>query len=153
MGFYFHLGRLATERINRILADEPTVVPLAHKTMRGYLTGFIDLVCEYRGKFYILDYKTNFLGDALADYQTDNLLAAMQAHNYGLQYWIYTLVLHRHLQNRLASYRYQDHFGGVMYLFVRGMAPDIPGSGVFAASPDYEKVVALDLAIGGSEDE
>jgi exodeoxyribonuclease V beta subunit len=152
MGFYFHLGRLATERINTVLADEPTVVPLSHKTMRGYLTGFIDLVCEYRDKFYILDYKTNFLGDTLADYQGDRLLAAMQAHNYGLQYWIYTLVLHRHLHNRLANYRYQDHFGGVMYLFVRGMAPDVPGNGVFTAFPDYEKVLALDLAVGGAED-
>ncbi len=62
MGFYFHLGLLVTERINEILADEPTVVPLAHRTMRGYLTGFIDLVCEFAGKYYILDYKTNFLG-------------------------------------------------------------------------------------------
>ncbi len=153
MGFYFHLGLLATERINEILAGEPTVVPLAHKTMRGYLTGFIDLVCEFAGKYYILDYKTNFLGDVLADYQTDKLIAAMQSHNYGLQYWIYSLVLHRHLQNRIADYRYHDHFGGVMYLFVRGMTPDIPGSGVFATLPDYEKVLALDRAVGGLADE
>lgn len=153
MGFYFHLGLLATERINAILAGEPTVVPLAHRTMRGYLTGFIDLVCKFGGKYYILDYKTNFLGDVLADYQADKLVAAMQSHNYGLQFWIYTLVLHRHLQNLLPEYRYHDHFGGVMYLFVRGMAPDIPGSGVFSTLPDYEKVLALDRAIGGREDE
>ncbi len=93
------------------------------------------------------------MGDALADYQADKLLAAMQAHNYGLQYWIYTLVLHRHLQNLLPDYRYHDHFGGVMYLFVRGMTPDIPGSGVFATLPDYEKVLALDRAVGGHADE
>ncbi len=153
MGFYFHLGLLATERINAILAGDPTVVPLAHKAMRGYLTGFIDLICEFAGKYYILDYKTNYLGDTLADYQTDKLTAAMQAHNYGLQYWIYTLVLHRHLQNRIDDYRYHDHFGGVLYLFVRGMAPDIPGSGVFATLPDYEKVLALDRAAGGHADE
>jgi len=153
MGFYFHLGLLETERINTILAGEPTLVPLSHKTMRGYLTGFIDLVCEFAGKYYILDYKTNFLGGALADYQSDKLTAAMQSHNYGLQYWIYTLVLHRHLQNLLNDYRYQDHFGGVMYLFVRGMTPEIPGSGVFAALPDYEKVLALDRAVGGDADE
>ncbi|MBU1567207.1 MAG: exodeoxyribonuclease V subunit beta [Proteobacteria bacterium] len=153
MGFYYHLGLLATERINEILAGEQTVVPLAHKTMRGYLTGFIDLVCEFSGKYYVLDYKTNFLGDSLADYQTDKLIAAMQSHNYGLQYWIYTLVLHRHLQNYFEDYRYQDHFGGVMYLFVRGMTPDTPGSGVFAALPDYEKVLALDRAVGGHEND
>jgi exodeoxyribonuclease V beta subunit len=151
MGFYFHLSRLTTARINEILADERTVVPLGHRVMRGYLTGFIDLVCATGGRYYILDYKTNFLGETLADYRGENLTAAMQSHNYGLQYWIYTLVLHRHLRNRQADYRYQDHFGGVMYLFVRGMAPDIPGSGVFTARPAHEKLVALDRAIGGSD--
>ena len=153
MGFYFHLSRLDTDRINTILADEPTVTPLSHKVMRGYLTGFVDLICEYQGKYYILDYKTNLLGESMNDYGPDNLVAAMQSHNYGLQYWIYTLVLHRHLQNLKPDYRYEDHFGGVMYLFVRGMSPDIPGSGVYSVLPDYTRLRELDLAIGGAEDE
>ena len=153
MGFYFHLSRLATEQINAILVDEPTVTRLGHKEMRGYLTGFVDLICEYGGKYYILDYKTNFLGESMADYRPDKLVSAMQSHNYGLQYWIYTLVLHRHLQNLRPDYRYEQHFGGVMYLFVRGMSPEIPGSGVFSTLPDYHKLLELDLAIGGAEDE
>ncbi|NOR23476.1 MAG: exodeoxyribonuclease V subunit beta, partial [Desulforhopalus sp.] len=153
MGFYFHLSRLDTDRINTILADEPTVTPLSHKVMRGYLTGFVDLICEYQGKYYILDYKTNLLGESMNDYGPDNLVAAMQSHNYGLQYWIYTLILHRHLQNLKPEYRYEDHFGGVMYLFVRGMSPDIPGSGVYSVLPDYTRLRELDLAIGGAEDE
>ncbi len=153
MAFYFHLGVLATEKVNAILANETTFLPLGHKTMRGYLTGFIDLVVEFGGKFYIIDYKTNFLGNNLSDYHFDKLSAAMQSHNYGLQYWVYTLVLHRHLQNLLEDYRYSDHFGGVMYLFLRGMHVDIPGSGVFTAFPEYQKVLALDRAIGGSDNE
>jgi exodeoxyribonuclease V beta subunit len=153
MGFYFHLSRLATDRINALLADEPTVAPLGHKMMRGYLTGFVDLICEHHGKFYIMDYKTNFLGELMADYGPDQLVAAMQSHNYGLQYWIYTLVLHRHLQNVLPDYQYEQHFGGVKYLFVRGMSPDIPGSGVYSTLPDYHKLLELDLAIGGAEND
>jgi exodeoxyribonuclease V beta subunit len=153
MGFYYHLSYLATDRINTILADEETVAPLGHKTMRGYLTGFVDLICQYDGKYYILDYKTNFLGELMSDYQPDKLVAAMQSHNYGLQYWIYTLVLHRHLQNVLPDYDYEVDFGGVRYLFVRGMSPDIPGSGVFSTVPDFAKLQELDLAIGGVEDE
>lgn len=153
MGFYFHLSRLETDRINAILADEPTVTPLSHKVMRGYLTGFVDLICEYGGKYYIFDYKTNLLGESMSDYEPEKLVATMQSHNYGLQYWIYTLILHRHLQNLKEDYRYQDHFGGVMYLFVRGMSPDIPGSGVYSSLPDYEKLLELDLAIGGAENE
>lgn len=150
--FSYRLGRTATEKINQILADEPTVVPVGHRTLQGYLTGFVDLVCEYGGKFYILDYKTNFLGQTLDAYRPGSLTAAMQAHNYGLQYWIYTLVLHRHLANVLPGYSYRDHFGGVFYLFVRGMVPENPGSGVFAALPDHRTLAALDLATGGRGD-
>ncbi len=153
MGFYFHLSRLATDRINALLADEPTVAPLSHRVMRGYLTGFVDLICEYGGKYYILDYKTNFLGELLDDYTSEKLVEAMQSHNYGLQYWIYTLVLHRHLQNLLPDYSYEEHFGGVRYLFVRGMCPEFPGSGVYATIPDYHKLLELDRIIGGVEND
>ncbi|GAB6192699.1 exodeoxyribonuclease V subunit beta [Desulfocastanea catecholica] len=153
MAFYFHLSRLATDRINDLLAEEPTFVPLGHKVMRGYLTGFVDLICAYDGKYYILDYKTNFLGELQGDYAPDKLVAAMQAHNYGLQYWIYTLVLHRHLHNCVPGYNYAHHFGGVRYLFVRGMDPRIAGSGVYAALPAYDKVVQLDLALGGGDND
>lgn len=153
MGFYFQISRLASETINAILADEPTVAPLGYKEMRGYLTGFVDLICQYEGKYYIFDYKTNFLGELMADYGSDNLVEAMQSHNYGLQYWIYTLVLHRHLQNLLPDYHYEQNFGGVMYLFVRGMSPALPGSGVYYTRPDYAKLQQLDLAIGGADDE
>ncbi len=149
MGFYFHLSRLATDRINDLLAEEPTFVPLGHKVMCGYLTGFVDLICAYAGKYYILDYKTNFLGELMGDYAPGQLVAAMQSHNYGLQYWIYTLVLHRHLQNSVPDYSYAHHFGGVRYLFVRGMDPGIPGSGVYAALPEYDTVLRLDLVLGG----
>ncbi|MGB3210193.1 MAG: exodeoxyribonuclease V subunit beta [Desulforhopalus sp.] len=153
MGFYYHISHLATDRVNALLMDEPTVVPLGHKEMRGYLTGFVDLITEYGGKYYILDYKTNYLGELMSDYGSDNLVAAMQSHNYGLQYWIYTVVLHKHLQNLLPDYRYEQHFGGVMYLFVRGMVPEIPGSGVYSTLPDYDKLIELDRVIGGAEDE
>lgn len=150
-GFYFSLTTLVTDQINEILADEPTVAPISHKVMRGYLTGFIDLICEYEGKFYLFDYKTNYLGDLLSDYRADKLVPAMQAHNYGLQYWIYTLVLHRYLQHVLPEYDYLEHFGGVRYLFVRGMIPSLPGNGVYEALPDFNILQQLDLAIGGRE--
>jgi exodeoxyribonuclease V beta subunit len=153
MGFCFQLRCQSTERINTILAEESTFTPLGYKSMRGYLTGFIDLICQYDGKYYILDYKTNFLGEMMADYGAAQLTAAMQAHNYGLQYWIYALVLHRHLQNLLPDYHYERCFGGVRYLFVRGMTPALPGSGVYHTLPDYEKLQQLDRAIGGAENE
>lgn len=149
MPFYFHISWLETKKINEILAGEATVVPLSHKVMQGYLTGFVDLVCEHNGRYFILDYKTNFLGNHLNDYHGDKLVTAMASHNYGLQYWIYTLVLHRHLQNVLPHYSYDHHFGGVLYLFVRGMVPAASGSGVFFTLPSAELLARLDSAVGG----
>ncbi len=149
MPFYFHMDHMETEALNVILQDEPTVVPLSHRTMRGYLTGFVDLFFEHDGRYYILDYKTNYLGDKCTDYSEDKLVQAMASHNYGLQYWIYTLVLHKHLQNMTADYDYETHFGGVMYLFVRGMVPEIPGSGVYFTRPSLELLLDLEDAVGG----
>jgi exodeoxyribonuclease V beta subunit len=67
----------------------------------------------------------------------------MKEHNYGLQYWIYSLVLHQYLQNRLADYSYQQHFGGVKYLFVRGMDKHKENSGVYQTKPDLIKIEQL----------
>lgn len=147
MPFYFKISRLDTRRINEVLAAEPSVVPLSAKAMRGYLTGFIDLFCEYGGKYYLLDYKTNFLGNHLADYQPERTVTVMASHNYGLQYWIYTLVVHRYLQNTLPGYRYDQHFGGVFYLFVRGMSPQIAGGGVFHTLPPAATLARLAAAV------
>jgi exodeoxyribonuclease V beta subunit len=131
MPFYLAMQDIDVARINRILAESPAYQALSSKQLCGYLTGFIDLICEYRGKYYVMDYKTN----TLPDYRSATLLQAMRQHNYGLQYWLYCLVLHRYLQQRLAGYEYARHFGGVKYLFVRGMRVDVPGVGVFADLP------------------
>ena len=86
-----------------------------------------------------MDYKTN----GLPDYMPETLTHAMREHNYGLQYWIYTVVLHRYLQNRLPGYDYETHFGGVRYLFVRGMRSELAMSGVYQDRPDFDRVEAL----------
>ena len=112
--------------------------------------GFIDLICRYQGKFYIMDYKSNWLGNHLSDYGPERLEQAMRDHNYGLQYWLYTLVLHRYLQNAMEDYDYTAHFGGVMYLFIRGMEPTLAGSGVYFVLPDPATLERLDRCLTGS---
>jgi exodeoxyribonuclease V beta subunit len=151
MEFYFRMSRLETDMINHVLAKEPAVCRLSHKVMQGYLTGLIDLICEHDGRYYIIDYKTNYLGDAMVDYARENLSHGMRSHNYGLQFWIYTLVLHRHLKNVFYDYRYESHFGGVLYLFVRGMKPDMKGNGVFSIVPDLKRLEELDRILGGED--
>jgi len=144
MPFYLSMKTMDASRINVILQDSPTYQPLSSREMCGYLTGFIDLVCEYGGCYYVMDYKTN----SLADYSNQSLIQAMREHNYGLQYWIYSLVLHLYLKNRLPNYSYDRHFGGVRYLFVRGMQPALPGIGVYQDRPELEKIEALANVFG-----
>ncbi len=144
MPFYLAMQTMNTQSINDILQDTPAYQALSSKTLCGYLTGFIDLICEYKGRYYVMDYKTNYL----LDYNEANLTLAMREHNYGLQYWIYTVVLHCYLQKRLPNYDYNHHFGGVRYLFVRGMLPDVPLSGVYQDKPDLPRIKALAALFG-----
>ncbi len=148
MPFYFHLREGSTEYLNTVLDFSPVVQAVPERTLKGFLTGFIDLVCRFQEKYYVIDYKTNFLGNSLADYSAENLVAAMHGHNYGLQYWIYTLVLHRFLVATLDGYSYEKDFGGVFYLFARGMRPECPGSGVFFDRPELSVLEKLSECMG-----
>ena len=114
---------------------------------RGYLKGFIDLIFEWQGQYFILDYKSNHLGDSLENYQPEKLKDAMAEHHYTLQYLIYSLALHRYLKHRLANYDYQTHFGGVYYLFLRGMRKDEPGNGIYFNKPEQSIIEELDASI------
>ena len=145
MPFYLAMASLNVVAINDILDDTPVFQPFTGKWMQGYLTGFIDLVCEHGGRFYVMDYKTN----ALPDYGPASLTEAMREHNYGLQYWLYALVLHRYLQKRVPHYDYEQHFGGVRYLFVRGMHPDAPMRGVYSDQPELARIEALAALFDG----
>ena len=148
MPFYFHLREGSTERINALLAASEVVQPIQERSLQGYLTGFVDLICRFDSQYYIMDYKTNYLGERLADYSGEKLVAAMRDHNYGLQYWIYTLVLHRFLQNSLAAYDYEKDFGGVFYLFARGMHPGQPGTGLYFDRPQVGVLDELHSCLG-----
>jgi exodeoxyribonuclease V beta subunit len=116
------------------------------------LKGFIDLVFEHQGRYYILDWKSNHLGDEAAAYTPDALQQAMLEHRYDLQYQIYALALHRFLQSRIAGYRYEEHFGGVYYLFLRGIDPKASseqGCGIFYTRPSQQLIEELDALFAG----
>jgi exodeoxyribonuclease V beta subunit len=118
--------------------------------LRGFLKGYIDLVFEHDGRFYVVDYKSNFLGTTRDDYRPSKLAAAMSHHDYFLQYHLYTLAVHRWLGRRMRGYDYDRHFGGVLYLFARGMSPDYPAqTGIFHDRPSRQLVEALSEAANG----
>ena len=96
---------------------------LTAQSFKGFLKGFIDLVIHHEDKWYIIDYKSNYLGDTYDQYSQDAMIEAMSEHHYFLQYYLYLVALHRYLTLRLKDYDYDTHFGGVFYLFIRGMHP------------------------------
>ena len=51
----------------------------------------------------------------------------MAEHRYDLQYVFYILALHRQLRARLPDYDYDQHIGGALYWFVRGIESDTGG--------------------------
>jgi exodeoxyribonuclease V beta subunit len=123
---------------------------LTFRSVTGFMRGFIDLVFEADGKYWLVDYKSNWLGPALDDYRAERLPPAMARETYWLQYLIYSVVLHRLLALRLPGYDYDAHVGGVFYLFLRGMTPELgAASGVFHDRPSHALVEALDRWIGG----
>ncbi len=93
----------------------------------GIIRGFVDLLFAHDGLYYVADYKSNYLGDKLQDYRIEKLRQAMTIHDYHLQAEIYALALHRLLSKTMADYRFNQHFGGVVYLFVRGIHPSSNG--------------------------
>ncbi|MCR9248407.1 MAG: UvrD-helicase domain-containing protein [bacterium] len=121
----------------------PRLANLPDRVLRGHLVGFVDLVAEHNGRYWVLDWKSNHLGDQASDYGEVVLGHAMRDHDYVLQYHLYVLALHRQLRARLADYDYDRHFGGVAYVFLRGAVRDMP-SGMFCDRPPKALVAALD---------
>ncbi|WP_027388918.1 exodeoxyribonuclease V subunit beta [Chrysiogenes arsenatis] len=122
-----------------------SIAELSLQVRAGFVTGSIDLVCEINRRYALIDYKSNLLGNHEQAYEIASLHHAMQNGKYALQYLLYSVALHRYLQHRLANYRYCDHFGGVYYLFLRGMAY---GKGVFTVMPAEEQIETLSRALG-----
>ncbi|MBI5589028.1 MAG: exodeoxyribonuclease V subunit beta [Deltaproteobacteria bacterium] len=125
-------------------APRPRLRELA---VNGMLKGFIDLVFCYGERYYVLDYKSNYLGENQAAYAAKAMEKAMLEHRYDLQYVLYTLALHRLLKARLPGYDYDRHVGGAVYLFLRGV--NDRGQGIYLDKPPQALIEALDQAFAG----
>jgi exodeoxyribonuclease V beta subunit len=114
---------------------------VAPERLHGLLTGKIDLTFAHAGRFHIVDWKTN----RCAPYDDDAVRAEIAAHDYDLQWLIYTLALHRWLKQRVAGYDYDRHVGEAYYLFVRGMGQ---GRGIHVDRPPRELIETMDALFG-----
>ncbi len=132
--FYFPMQGEGTNALAKLLTDHrnsaqrndsvksrfPVMLP-NYKKLSGMMHGFIDLIFEHQGKYYLCDYKSSHLGDSYQDYQPQALLENVEKNYYDLQYLIYSLALHRYLKQTLVDYDVEQHFGGVYYFYLRGM--------------------------------
>lgn len=116
-------------RFNYVLdKNDSRTVNVVGKGVKGLMNGLIDLFFEYNGKYYILDWKSNYLGDQLDHYSPeplvgeniDKLTLAMNESNYHLQYLLYTVAVDKYLNSRLPDFDFDEHFGGIIYVFLRG---------------------------------
>ncbi|MEE4113909.1 MAG: PD-(D/E)XK nuclease family protein, partial [Desulfobacteraceae bacterium] len=115
----------------------------------GYLKGYIDLVLRHDQRYFIVDWKSNLLGGLFEDYRPPRLAEVMESDFYFLQYHLYTLALDQYLRSSCPDYSYQRDFGGVYYLFIRGMRSFAGStSGVFFDRPAPELIGDLRRALG-----
>jgi exodeoxyribonuclease V beta subunit len=112
--------------------------------VHGFLRGFIDVVFSCDNRFYMVDWKSNHLGSTVEDYGPSALTDAMIREYYLLQYHLYVVALDRYLAMRLPNYRYENHFGGVYYIFLRGVDPEAGAHfGIFHDRPPKPLIESL----------
>ncbi|GGA69815.1 RecBCD enzyme subunit RecB [Neiella marina] len=158
--FYFPIANLHKRQLAAILAQHrgqhQLVVLPGDEQLSGMMHGFIDLIFEHQGRFYVADYKSTHMGNDFADYGWQQLNSNNQAHYYDLQYLLYSLALHRYLQVRLPDYSPREHLGGVYYLYLRGMTDqpkqaDTPHPGIYHRQLDIDLILQLDQLFANTQ--
>ncbi|MBB3190597.1 exodeoxyribonuclease V subunit beta [Halomonas cerina] len=152
--FWFAAHRVDTRRLDALVsahtlggAERPALEP---ERLNGMLKGFIDLVVEHEGRFYVLDWKSNHLGRDDSAYSEAAMAEAVREKRYDLQYCLYLLALHRLLKARLPDYDIDRHLGGVLYVFLRGQGA--PSRGVHRERPPRALIERLDVLFRASTD-
>ena len=149
--FWFESRNVSIGKLDQLVthytlngADRPRV---EENRFNGMLKGFIDLVFEHNGQYYVLDYKSNTLGEEDSAYTDQAMGNAILNKRYDLQYVLYLLALHRLLKARLPGYSYDQHIGGAVYLFLRGVHS--ASGGAFTDKPPRELIEHLDALFDG----
>ena len=122
---------------------------LAFDPIQGFLKGFIDLVFRFEDRYYLVDWKSNWLGNQMEDYSPEAIKDEMRRQYYFVQYHLYTVALHKYLALRVPGYDYERHFGGVIYLFLRGLDPAHPERGAYRDRPSRSAVEQLSALLEG----
>ncbi len=158
MEFYFPLKMIAPVTIKKVFRDYGKVVVnddhpawienLAFSPSKGFMKGYMDMVFCHEGRFFLVDWKSNYLGNSLTHYGESNINEVMERESYILQYHLYVLALHQYLRLKTSGYNYEDSFGGVFYIFMRGVDdPKTRRTGIFYDLPDISLINGLGEAL------
>jgi exodeoxyribonuclease V beta subunit len=158
MEFYFSLNRITPQKMRSVFKkhssfDSGEEFPdhlgsLAFHPVAGFMKGYMDLVFQHQDRFYLVDWKSNYLGPTIDSYRQAALEAAMQQHFYILQYHLYVLALSQYLRMRNPGFSYASGFGGVFYLFIRGIdSRRGPEYGIYFDLPEPPLINALGKAL------
>jgi len=154
MEFYFPLKTVTPKKIRKIFSDYgginiPAEFPLHMERLsflpsKGFMKGYIDMIFRYNDQFYLIDWKSNHLGNTIEDYKKGSIDRIMSEDLYILQYHIYLLALHQYLRLHLPEYSYESDFGGVLYMFIRGIDKHQgPEFGIYRDIPNPDLIYAL----------
>ena len=149
MNFFFPINKNKRINLNLSCSENPDIN--FEISNDGFLNGAIDLIFLHNNKYYIADWKSTSLGDSIEKYNMAMIRAAMDEHDYHLQYMIYTIALIKFLKNQKKDFDYKTDFGGIYYFFVRGMDEKYSKeqNGIFYFKPSYEEFLSFynDLAV------
>ncbi len=154
MEFLLPICNLSHDRFNELMSNHEPLYKLGSKLsfddVKGLLKGFIDLTFEHNGQYFVLDWKSNHLGDDASNYTQEAMGEAIADHRYDVQYTLYTLALHRFLKSKLPNYDYDKHVGGCFYIFLRGIE-DSTQNGIYFKKPNRALIESLDEYFASSE--
>lgn len=152
MEFWFQSSRVKVAELDALVRRHTLGgterKPAEDNLLNGMFKGFIDLTFEHQGRYYVADYKSNWLGVDDQAYTSEAMRDEILAKRYDLQYVLYLLALHRQLKARLPDYDYDEHIGGALYLFVRGSGA--ASKGLFFDKPPRELIAQLDALFSGA---
>lgn len=143
--FDFPVNHFQTQRLQAAVSKQfPVLIKsFEQETLEGIMNGKIDLFFAHNNRYYILDWKSNYLGYTPESYNSEGVAAAMTENNYHLQYLIYTVAVKKYLSSRLPDFNFEKQFGGVIYLFLRGIRKD-SSNGIFTTRPNLDIIEKLE---------
>ena len=158
MEFYFPINRITPQKLRSVFKkyssfDSGEEFPdrlgkLVFSPVAGFMKGYMDLVFQHRERFYLVDWKSNYLGPTIDSYRQEALQRTMRQHFYILQYHLYVLALSQYLRIRNPAFGYASGFGGVFYLFIRGIdSRRGPQYGIYFDLPKPALINALGKAL------